>query len=244
MSCSGTDPLPEPSAGFSFDKTYVEIGTTINFSNSSLNATIFEWDFGDGQVSTVQNPSILFDLEGEFIVTLISKTEDDQIAAPATGTVFVGERVTSGISFNSISFVRPDNTAWDDDGTGPDFAFFYGTSDGFQGFTDDFDAFLVAQDLTSAELPFGFDFEAANRLKLSDAEEWIVTMDEIDIPPPPDGDPDDSSTWVFENMFGVGPFNPYSFGQTDYDEGVGFLSIVTAGFSIDLFYEIVVDLDD
>lgn len=44
---------------------------TVNFSNFSGNADTYTWDFGNGEVSTEQNPSVTF-TGGEYEVTLIA----------------------------------------------------------------------------------------------------------------------------------------------------------------------------
>lgn len=45
---------------------------TVNFSNTSTNATSFSWDFGDGVTDNSENPSHTYITEGEFTVTLIT----------------------------------------------------------------------------------------------------------------------------------------------------------------------------
>ncbi|MBR9919974.1 MAG: PKD domain-containing protein [Bacteroidetes bacterium] len=51
--------------------TYALNGDAIDFtSTSSANATSFLWDFGDGSMSTEENPSHVYDEEGFYLVTL------------------------------------------------------------------------------------------------------------------------------------------------------------------------------
>ncbi|MCX6291246.1 MAG: PKD domain-containing protein, partial [Bacteroidetes bacterium] len=45
---------------------------TVNFSNNSINATGYTWDFGDGNTSTAMNPSHTYASPGVFTVTLIA----------------------------------------------------------------------------------------------------------------------------------------------------------------------------
>ena len=66
-SCKKTDP---PIASFSMDKNNVSVNTYINFTNLSLNATSYIWDFGDGGTSTQENPGHLFTTAGTFTITL------------------------------------------------------------------------------------------------------------------------------------------------------------------------------
>ena len=46
------------------------IGMTVNFTNNSVNGESFEWDFGDGSSSTLENPSHTYDDLGAFEVCL------------------------------------------------------------------------------------------------------------------------------------------------------------------------------
>ena len=45
------------------------------FTNTSSNATIFRWDFGDGTMSTETNPIHAYDMDGEFVVILEAENE-------------------------------------------------------------------------------------------------------------------------------------------------------------------------
>lgn len=55
-----------PTANFSYTKN----GLTVTFSNSSINASAYKWEFGDGQTSTVVNPSHTYSNYGTYNVTL------------------------------------------------------------------------------------------------------------------------------------------------------------------------------
>lgn len=60
--------IPLPVAGF----TYVDNGNgEIVFTNTSQNATSWNWDFGDGGVDFIQNPVHTYSVSGNFIVSLI-----------------------------------------------------------------------------------------------------------------------------------------------------------------------------
>lgn len=62
----------EVTAGIAVDDTTVCEGTTIAFGNSSLGATTYNWNFGDGTTSTVQAPSHLF-APGTYQVSLATQ---------------------------------------------------------------------------------------------------------------------------------------------------------------------------
>ena len=49
--------LPDPPiASFTISTNLAEIGDTIYFINTSLDADTYNWDFGDGGTSTIENP--------------------------------------------------------------------------------------------------------------------------------------------------------------------------------------------
>lgn len=55
-----------PTANFSYSKN----GLMVSFSNTSANAQSYKWEFGDGQTSTVKNPSHTYSKYGTYKVTL------------------------------------------------------------------------------------------------------------------------------------------------------------------------------
>jgi gliding motility-associated-like protein len=66
---------PRPQAGFYFSGTntgYV-INSSIAFVDSSKYTTTWSWDFGNGQLSNVQNPTTLYSANGTYTVTQIVK---------------------------------------------------------------------------------------------------------------------------------------------------------------------------
>lgn len=62
-----------PNANFTFNPNNACAGTTINFNNTSTGtsgATTYNWNFGDGQTSTNQNPNHVYAAGGTYNVTL------------------------------------------------------------------------------------------------------------------------------------------------------------------------------
>ncbi len=57
---------PAPSAGF----TYSQNGNTVTFTNTSVNASTYNWTFGDGGTSILSNPSHTFSSSGYYNVCL------------------------------------------------------------------------------------------------------------------------------------------------------------------------------
>jgi PKD repeat protein len=65
-----------PRASFSANKEQVFIpNDPVVFTNLSINADSYVWDFGDGGFSTQQSPVYNYQTQGEFQVTLIANTE-------------------------------------------------------------------------------------------------------------------------------------------------------------------------
>lgn len=97
VSCDFEFALPEansiadatpPSANFSFSQTDPEDFRVVSFSNTSVSATMYSWDFGNGATSTDKNPSYTFDGEGTYTVTLTS-TDGNGVTDTVTKQVVV-----------------------------------------------------------------------------------------------------------------------------------------------------------
>jgi PKD repeat protein len=72
------NPLPSTVADFSYvvgNNGYAPAKVT--FTNNSLNATSYHWDFGNGQTSTEENPVIFFESPGLYTVTLTTTPVND-----------------------------------------------------------------------------------------------------------------------------------------------------------------------
>jgi plastocyanin len=59
-----------PVANFTASATTVTTGTEVVFQSYSTNATLYNWDFGDGTTSTEQNPTHTYTTNGDHTVTL------------------------------------------------------------------------------------------------------------------------------------------------------------------------------
>ncbi len=65
--------ITDYSINASFISDYVygsETPITINFTNTSTNATSFNWTFGDGEISNIEHPSHTYTSNDEYVVTL------------------------------------------------------------------------------------------------------------------------------------------------------------------------------
>jgi PKD repeat protein len=61
-----------PEAAFSFTPDYGIPPLTVEFSNQSINANIFNWDFGDGYTTDVHSPNHIYSDTGLFVITMIA----------------------------------------------------------------------------------------------------------------------------------------------------------------------------
>jgi gliding motility-associated-like protein len=65
--------LQKPFSAFQLSSTYqCQIPATVNFTNTSIGAIGYNWDFGDGTNSINNNPSVTFNTPGDYIIKLIS----------------------------------------------------------------------------------------------------------------------------------------------------------------------------
>lgn len=122
-------PLP-PSAAFTFEIDGDDY-RIVNFSNNSLNATNYNWDFGDGSSTIEQSPTHSYSNEGTYTVALTATNllgDSDQTTAEIT----ISE--PSSIVINNPSFddepERDDNRiAWRNEALEADADLVFGASD-------------------------------------------------------------------------------------------------------------------
>jgi len=121
--CSATSPPLTvtvnllPTANFS----YISSGLTVNFTNSSINATSWLWDFGSGDTSFLQNPLYSFPSDGTYNVCLIAENScgSDTICDSVTVAIcplpvasFVYSDSLLTVQFSDLS-VNATNWFWD-----------------------------------------------------------------------------------------------------------------------------------
>ncbi len=70
-------PYPKPTAKFYVDKTFIAPGDTIEFKNESKVADEYKWFFSGGSPlkTKEENPSVTYEKEGTYRVTLLAKNE-------------------------------------------------------------------------------------------------------------------------------------------------------------------------
>ncbi len=97
-----------PSAGFSFFKS----GNTVDFTNTSQNATSYMWDFGDGATSSAENPTHTYSADGDYTVTLTAMDNMGQ-SDMASQNITISSAV-----FNAASLSNATGKVWKLDGEG------------------------------------------------------------------------------------------------------------------------------
>ena len=78
----------QPLARFSASQLSGCSPLTVNFSNTSTGATSFNWSFGNGNVSSLTNPSANFIIPGTYVVTLTARNGTATSSQSVTITVF------------------------------------------------------------------------------------------------------------------------------------------------------------
>ena len=99
----------KPVAAFEASTSSISEGETVNFTDKSTNTpTSWAWDFGDGNTSTLQNPSNKYEAEGMFTVSLSATNADgsdtESKASFITVAAPTGDMVTDydGNSYHTI----------------------------------------------------------------------------------------------------------------------------------------------
>ena len=111
--------LPETTAGFDFSIS----GNTVDFSNESQHATSYNWNFGNGETSDEANPSITYDTDGTYTVSLTAtgscgtETLTQSITISTQPTAGFTASVTSGcgpltVTFNNTSSSNATDFQW------------------------------------------------------------------------------------------------------------------------------------
>ncbi|MFT6924068.1 MAG: hypothetical protein ACJA1C_003089 [Crocinitomicaceae bacterium] len=88
------------------DFTYVVNGSNVTFTNESLRASSYSWDFEDGQSSTNENPSIWYSGVGTYTVSLISESSCDSDTIEYDVTILqasINENQDLGLSYAQVT---------------------------------------------------------------------------------------------------------------------------------------------
>ena len=111
---SGTPP-PAPIANFNFTGNGYPT-CIVTFANTSQNSVTFQWDFGDGNTSTLKNPTHVYNAGGNYSVRLTSYNAASQ-SSSCTKTVFIQTAPTKAfitkVVVNSYPYTMSNGVGWD-----------------------------------------------------------------------------------------------------------------------------------
>jgi large repetitive protein len=91
--------LPAPTASFEPSETNGCVPFSIGLENNSLNAAFFEWDFGDGNVSVLENPAHIYYEEGTYPISLIVTDEQGCFNDTTVFNIQVHPKPTADFTF-------------------------------------------------------------------------------------------------------------------------------------------------
>jgi len=99
---------PFPPVGFTFSG--VCLGQTTNFTDTSGSAVAWNWNFGGGNTSTLQNPAVTFSVSGTYTVSLLISTSSGCVDSTAklvtiNPTPVASFSVANACFQDSVSFV-------------------------------------------------------------------------------------------------------------------------------------------
>lgn len=97
--------LPQPVPDFSF----IVAGNQVIFTNLSTNATVYNWDFGDGNNSTALDPQHTFASNGDYSVTL--NAQNAYCGNAISQTVLIGVNGVQDLGIEGKVFVFPNPTS-------------------------------------------------------------------------------------------------------------------------------------
>lgn len=222
--CGDDEPSgPTPVVEFTQDRNFSEPGGAVTFTNTSTDAVEYFWEFGDGGISTDENPTHTYLETGNYTITLQARGSGG-IESSTTSTIVVGSRFVTAIDFIKIGNTDADGNPWDDDGTGPDLIFWIdetsnNTNPRF---------FTVIEDLEQTDLTIRGTFDPEGQFALTN-QDWSFLLIDNDEPLDElslgaDGD---------DIMLALGG-NPTTFGTADYQSGQGLLKLESLDQSIEI----------
>lgn len=93
-----------PTAQFSYSNNTGQL--TVTFTNTSINATSYEWDFGDGTSSTVKSPVHTYTQNGTYVVSLTARSNCGSHISTQT-IVLNGQLPVADFSANPLKGCAP-----------------------------------------------------------------------------------------------------------------------------------------
>ncbi len=130
-----------PVASFSTNTTSGYASLSVQFNDSSLNATFWSWNFGDGESSTEQNPSHIYASSGNYTVNLTVTNTAGTNTSSRPGYILVAPHfapVTAAFSGTPMVGTAPLTVTFTDASTGSPtgWAWFFGDESYTQAWTE------------------------------------------------------------------------------------------------------------
>ena len=103
-----------PTASFSASPTTVCLGESISFTDTSAgNPTSWNWDFGDGNSSTAQNPTHVYATAGTYDVKLVVSDGTNSDSITKTGYIMINAPPTVDLGSDTTSICQGDSVLLD-----------------------------------------------------------------------------------------------------------------------------------
>jgi PKD repeat protein len=169
------DPSKQTTAQFTQNVQITERYEPVRFTNNSINATHYEWDFGNGITSTIKDPVINFNDPGTYTVKLKAYNSSKKTSV-AYGTVKVGRKHITKIEIERLDSVSHAGKTWDPK-DGPDLYVRIAPSD-----TPNWIYSPVHQNVLASEFPISWEFYP--NVVIDPAETWTFELNDEDLPFP------------------------------------------------------------
>ncbi len=105
-----------PDADFAVNHTRVQPDEIVRFTNYSDDAVRYEWDFGDGYMSSAINPEHSYYDEGIYTVTLTAESRDGRIDRASINIEVIFTELEIEVvewnEYNTIEFIVDDCGVW------------------------------------------------------------------------------------------------------------------------------------
>ncbi|MDN5213101.1 PKD domain-containing protein [Fulvivirgaceae bacterium BMA12] len=114
VSCDDDESDIKPEACFTIASNENKAGEAVQFTNCSKNATMFVWDFGDGETSIEKQPSHIYAQQGSYNVTLLAgeDTNTDGVLSQLDNPSSVSNSIEVDPNRLSIDLTILDATSW------------------------------------------------------------------------------------------------------------------------------------
>mgnify|MGYP003683343725 CR=1 FL=1 len=111
-----------PSAGFDVVNGTALSGETVEFTNTSVDANSYTWNFGDGTGSTSESPTHIFTSSGTYTVSLSAFSKNEKKSDEYSAEVVIGAsaieaanaKIMTSWSLDSLTMTKPGgpNYSW------------------------------------------------------------------------------------------------------------------------------------